>query len=113
MTDDALAVGEKREVRVSARKFWNDTGIDVREGERYRLHADGKWRDLLCKPGPDGYDAPSYSLGQRVAGGLRRVRSARWFELCGAVDDGRSKPKGRYVVLDKKFGPPTITNDGV
>src|SRR5688500_1055222 len=22
-------------------------------------------------------------------------------------------PKGRYVVLDKKFGPPTITNDGV
>src|ERR1700687_5734125 len=22
-------------------------------------------------------------------------------------------PKGRYVVLDKKYGPPTITNDGV
>src|ERR1700755_2765046 len=22
-------------------------------------------------------------------------------------------PKGRHVVLDKKFGPPTITNDGV
>src|SRR3990167_9002601 len=22
-------------------------------------------------------------------------------------------PKGRYVVLDRKFGPPTITNDGV
>ena len=22
-------------------------------------------------------------------------------------------PKGRNVVLDKKFGPPTITNDGV
>src|SRR6202000_908428 len=22
-------------------------------------------------------------------------------------------PKGRYVVLDKKFGAPTITNDGV
>jgi hypothetical protein len=22
-------------------------------------------------------------------------------------------PKGRYVVLDKKFGSPTITNDGV
>src|SRR5579884_590754 len=22
-------------------------------------------------------------------------------------------PKGRYVVLDKKFGGPTITNDGV
>src|SRR3954453_16390834 len=23
------------------------------------------------------------------------------------------RPKGRYVVLDKKFGAPTITNDGV
>ena len=22
-------------------------------------------------------------------------------------------PKGRYVVLDKRFGAPTITNDGV
>ncbi|MDO8735389.1 MAG: TCP-1/cpn60 chaperonin family protein, partial [Elusimicrobiota bacterium] len=22
-------------------------------------------------------------------------------------------PKGRYVVLDKKFGSPTVTNDGV
>ena len=22
-------------------------------------------------------------------------------------------PKGRYVVIDKKFGAPTITNDGV
>ncbi|MCK4964687.1 MAG: chaperonin GroEL, partial [Dehalococcoidia bacterium] len=22
-------------------------------------------------------------------------------------------PKGRNVVLDKRFGPPTITNDGV
>src|SRR2546428_4659940 len=26
---------------------------------------------------------------------------------------GTLGPKGRYVVLDKKFGPPTITNDGV
>ncbi len=24
-----------------------------------------------------------------------------------------ARPKGRYVVLDKKFGAPTITNDGV
>jgi len=24
-----------------------------------------------------------------------------------------ARPKGRNVVLDKKFGPPTITNDGV
>ena len=22
-------------------------------------------------------------------------------------------PKGRYVILDKKFGSPTVTNDGV
>src|SRR3979409_1262089 len=26
---------------------------------------------------------------------------------------GTPRPQGRYVVLDKKFGAPTITNDGV
>jgi hypothetical protein len=91
-TDEALAVGEKRQVEISARKLWNDTGIDVKEGERYRLRADGTWRDLLILSGPDGYDAPWYSLGQRLAGGRRRVPSARWFALIGAVSDGRSKP---------------------
>src|SRR5262250_1418039 len=32
--------------------------------------------------------------------------------LCDAVKVTLG-PKGRYVVLDKKFGSPTITNDGV
>src|SRR6058998_555953 len=32
--------------------------------------------------------------------------------LCDAVKVTLG-PKGRYVVLDKKFGAPTITNDGV
>src|SRR5436305_12382193 len=32
--------------------------------------------------------------------------------LAGAVKVTRG-PKGPYVVLDKKFGAPTITNDGV
>ncbi len=44
-------------------------------------------------------------------------------EARGALQDGVDAvadavkvtlgPKGRYVVLDKKFGAPTITNDGV
>ena len=33
-------------------------------------------------------------------------------KLANAVKVTRG-PKGRYVVLDKKWGAPTITNDGV
>ncbi len=42
----------------------------------------------------------------------RRAREAGVNTVANAVKVTLG-PKGRYVVLDKKFGPPTITNDGV
>src|SRR6266568_5034476 len=42
----------------------------------------------------------------------RRALQAGVDKLANAVK-ATLGPKGRYVVLDKKFGSPTITNDGV
>lgn len=41
---------------------------------------------------------------QKLFAGVRKLADAVRITL---------GPKGRYVVLDKKYGPPTITNDGV
>jgi hypothetical protein len=90
--DQTLDVGDERVVKIVARKRWNDTGVHVNEGERYRLHADGVWRDLFILSGPQGYDAPWYSFAQRIGGRWRRAPAAPWFALMGAVHDGRSEP---------------------
>src|SRR4029077_3560402 len=42
----------------------------------------------------------------------RRALQGGVYKLANAVK-ATLGPKGRYVVLDKKFGSPTITNDGV
>ena len=47
------------------------------------------------------YDA---AARKALRGRRRRRRQRR---------EGDARPKGRYVVIDKKFGAPTITNDGV
>src|SRR5438128_10371368 len=52
------------------------------------------------------------SQGAEVQRGCAaRARARR--EHPGRRGQGHLGPKGRYVVLDKKFGAPTITNDGV
>src|SRR4028119_1561703 len=56
-------------------------------------------------------NAAKVTLGPRGRRGARRPRAG-----VGAVAnavEGTLGPRGRYVVLDKKFGAPTITNDGV
>src|SRR5450755_485584 len=80
-TVSILEIGETTTVPIRARAYWNDTGIAVRIGEHYRLRAEGSWRDFLITSGPDGYETPWYSLGQRLASPLRRVPNARWFAL--------------------------------
>lgn len=56
----SLAAGEKAVIRVSAKERWNDTGLYLRAGETYDLHADGEWLDyeVVCDP-----DGPKEALG--------------------------------------------------
>ena len=91
-TVSILEIGETTTVPIRARAYWNDTGIAVRIGEHYRLRAEGSWRDFLITSGPDGYETPWYSLGQRLASPLRRVPNARWFALIGAVRGAERRP---------------------
>jgi len=92
---NSVDVGETVTVTIWARAYWNDTGVFVRGGERYRLQAEGCWRDMFIRAGPDGYDTPWYSIAQRFATRLRRVPYARWFALIGAI---RGAKESMFVI---------------
>ena len=71
-------------MRVDAKNLWNDTGLDVVDGDMLGVSAAGQWTDWYVTCGPDGY-APWYLA---LLGGLRRMPAAKWFELvaCAGQD---------------------------
>ena len=91
-------VGDTVTVRIRARAYWNDTGVFMRVGDGYRLRAEGSWRDMFITAGPDGYDTPWYGIAQRLATRLRRVPTARWFALIGAIRGAEQSP---FVIAAK------------
>jgi len=94
VTAKELEIGEKMTVDVVARRYWNDTGLRVTAGQRYRLTAHGTWIDFYLPCGADGYRAPRWlrsgplGLLVRIEEGLRRVPEGDWFVLAGAVRAG-------------------------
>lgn len=66
---------------VVARCRWNDTGIDVRQGQRVHITASGEWTDDTIRATPDGFEKPRLNPFRWA----RRLPSAKWFCLCATV----------------------------
>jgi uncharacterized protein (DUF2235 family) len=88
-----LAVGETREVGVFAREQWNDTAVELRQGEIYRFEASGRWRDATIPAGPEGYASPSLSF--QLLERFRRRPSAPWLALVGDLD---RRPRTAFAI---------------
>ena len=69
-------------VEVIARRWWNDTGIDVAAGETLGFAASGAWIDLNYSSDAGGYDPPRW---MHLFEGIRRHPRGRWFELTGCI----------------------------
>jgi hypothetical protein len=78
-----VQIGQKTTVTVAARPLWNDTGVVLDQGHRYRFTATGQWIDWYINCGPAGY--PSPNLVMRLGEGARRVPNQPWFALIGAI----------------------------
>lgn len=104
-------------VDVFARELWNATGIYLEKGKRYRLDAQGEWKDAEITAGPagtgDGKFQPRELL--HVAGTAmgklesltrkllkneqldfwltKRVEDAAWFALIGVIANNHPPPK--------------------
>lgn len=107
-----LAPGEKTTLRIYAAEHWNDTGIYLEAGRKYRFTASGEWLDSSIKCGPGGTDDGKFnpaevvhlamSLWGKVEGlakavtanptadfqGTRREEGMPWFALVGVVANG-------------------------
>lgn len=64
-------------------KWWNASGLEVKQGERYSIKAKGKWKDKEYEATADGYPSPNFLLRQME--NTRRVKDANWFALVAAV----------------------------
>lgn len=82
------------EVDVLACRQWNDSGIDVTEGQTVRISASGEWTDWRISTGPNGFER--WYLRPFVF--LKRCRRAPWFCLIASIGkDARTC----HVVGDK------------
>lgn len=104
-----LKPGDSVSVPIFARQLWNDTGIYLEAGARYRFEAGGEWLDRDLKCTPDGVRPGEFQIGElaQAAGtllgkmeklykrftdneqadfmGSRREEDMPWFALVGSI----------------------------
>ena len=78
-----MQIDESHSACICARAPWNDTGIDLSRGQKYRLAATGQWFDRNIETGPCGYTRNSILF--RLAAPRRRQPDANWFALIGSI----------------------------
>lgn len=77
-----LSIHQQTTVTIFAKQRWNDTGVEVENGETYLLEAAGKWRDLVITTDADGYSNWYMWLFNR----FKRFKQAKWFTLIGCIN---------------------------
>ena len=69
---------------IAANAPWNDTGIDLVAGARYRMSARGSWHDRQFRSGPEGV-APQNWV-QRIFAPMLRFPNGHYMTLVGCID---------------------------
>lgn len=138
-----LQPGESASVPVFARQLWNDTGIYLDAGARYRLEASGEWLDRDLKCTPDGVKPGEFQIGElgQAAGtllgkmeklykrftdneqadfkGSRREEDIPWFALVGTIanalnpDNDGTPPAHETFMIGSGATIPADGNAGV
>lgn len=88
----------KNSVRILADQRWNDTLIDIHEGQRITITAQGSWKDSTIICGPDGFERPWLNWVRWS----RRAPRAPWFCLIASVGQMKRPlfPVGRHVSFE-------------
>jgi len=84
-------------VEISAREYWNKTGIVLTKGKRYSFVTEGEWRDASHPCDADGWVPEWGKTTDKILEYLKRESGQRLFKLIGAVDKKRP-----YIVLGAK-----------
>ena len=76
-----LNINESKTISICSKIFWNETDIEIQNGEEYKFVAEGQWKDLLMKCDADGYTSLYMSLYNR----WKRSKENNWFALMGNI----------------------------
>ena len=77
-----LNKSEFKEVPIYSEKIWNETGIEIHDGDEYLFEASGEWKDLRKKTDADGYSNLYMSLFNK----FKRSKNNKWFALIGSLN---------------------------
>ena len=75
------------QILVQAGSRWNDTGMDLHSGLRYRFTIKGQWKDAGIRSTARGYRSDDHQISSymrpvfRLAERWRRMPTANWFSL--------------------------------
>jgi hypothetical protein len=97
-----LEINKPKSFKISSRKPWNETGIEIRAGERYEFIADGTWWDLIYRADADGF---TNSYMQRFDKSKRSEENL-WLALIGSLDKSKSFLIGKQQQI-------TFEEDGI
>ena len=111
-----LDTGESVEIPIFAAQPWNETGLYLEAGAKYRFEASGQWLDRSIPCSPEGPEKGDFRVGEIVhlAGkawgklekmwkkltkneeadfrGSRRLEDYEWFYLVGSIANGGPPP---------------------
>lgn len=124
-----LAPGQAWSGNIYALQLWNDTGLWLEAGVRYRFSASGEWVDMYNRSGPEGMSDSKFQIGelayrlgdvielgeemyQKLTGkkeadwwATRRFNKGGWFQLVGMlanqadVDGSGTPPSGETFAI--------------
>jgi len=77
-----LNINESKTISICSKIFWNETDIEIQNGEEYNFAAEGQWKDLLMKCDADGYTSLYMSLYNK----WKRSKENNWFALMGSIN---------------------------
>lgn len=69
-------------VTIKSKLVWNETEIEIHNGEVYEFQANGEWKDLFKKCDADGYNNSYMSLYNS----FKRSKENNWFALIGSIN---------------------------
>ena len=82
-----LEIGQTETFKIFSEIKWNNTGLEISEGEEYAFEATGKWRDATIECYADGFDKWFLAYAKI----FRRARKEKWFALIGMIDKSGTK----------------------
>ena len=82
-----LNINQTVEVEIRARCIWNETNIEICEGEKYKFNANGKWTDFFVTKNANGYSNSYMQLFKK----WKRSKEHPWFALIGTLNKNENE----------------------